>query len=285
MAERIRSLAQPVARLGHARWRPDPGARPGGRRLPDRPRLRAWPQRRSLRHGQGPGRELRHRRPGRLAAAHHRDRRRPRPRSGADRPRSVDRHQVPYGARDRAGGDPAPARRSHRSARPALPAGRRRRQPVHRRPDDHRAHRVRSIASPGSTSRPESWSSAASSWPIPAGRPTCSPGSTRSSRSCSRRRPAMHAFRPSSSPPIPAARSPRSGAPRRACSRSCRAIPRPVSWRRTRWTRRSGWSVRSSTGWPTDAPGDGQAPSYGRQNGLSYSAQASARVSPMSRSM
>ena len=36
--------------------------------------------------------------------------------------------------------------------------------------------------------------------------------------------------------------------------RSCRAIRCPVSWRRTRWTRRSGWSVRSSIGWPTDAP-------------------------------
>ena len=199
--------------------------------------------------------------------------------------RSVDRHQVSYGARDRAGGDPAAAGRGHRSARAALPAGRGRRQPVHRRPDDDRAHRA------GRSRRP------AQPADRRAGQARRGPGrhrradlpvhpSERDQAGAARRGdPQRTRFRPSSSPPIPAARSPRSGAPRRACSRSCRAIPRPVSWSRTRSTRRSGWSARSSTGWPTDARGDGRRRSYGRQNGLAYSAHASARVRPMSRSM
>ena len=57
---------------------------------------------------------------------------------------------------------------------------------------------------------------------------------------------------------------------RRASQGLFEILPRsaPVSWSRTRWTRRSGWSVRSSTGWPTDAPGAASAEA-GRQNGLS----------------
>ena len=254
-----------------------------GRRLPDRPRLRAGPQRRSLRHGQGPGRDLRHRRPGRLAAAHHRDRRRSRPRSGADRPRSVDRHRVPHGAGDRAGGDPAAAGRGHRSARPALPAGRRRRQSVHPRPDHHRAHRA------GRSRRP------AQPADRRAGQARRGPGryrradlpvhpSQRDQAGAARRGDPQR-------PPFGRAVRRRFGsaiaeirAPRRACSRSCRAI-RPGLMEANQVDKKIRWSVRSSTGWPTDARRGGQPRGYGRQNGLAASAQASARVSPMSRSM
>ena len=68
MATVDRSAAERGARLGPARRRADPRPRPARRGLPGRARLRARPQRRSLRHRQGPGRDLRHRRPRGLAA-------------------------------------------------------------------------------------------------------------------------------------------------------------------------------------------------------------------------